>query len=104
MYTSLTPRAPSVAFAEMCEYINEIGGNHHLWYVGVTSDLMQRLCDEHSVPREGHPCISRRCFENSDARLVEQGLLNIGCDGGGGGGDKSSVFVYAYRKGATTKP
>jgi len=59
---------------------------------------------EHKVPKEGHPYIARQCYTSDDARAVENALVELGCDGVPGGGDKTSIYVYAYLKGTMTKP
>lgn len=66
------------------------------WYVGVTSDIEERLFGYHRVPREGHWRIHRRCANASEARALEAAYHRAGCQGAGGGGDKNSVYVYAY--------
>ena len=43
-------------------------------------------------------------MSNTDARNVEDKLHELGCDGGPGGGDASTVWVYAYLKGTMTIP
>ena len=48
--------------------------------------------------------IARQCYKHEDARTVEKDLCELGCDGGPGGGDKTTVYVYAYLKGTMTHP
>lgn len=56
------------------------------------------------MPREDHWYIARQCQSNETARNVEDALLKLGCAGGPGGGDLTTVYVYAYLKGAMTDP
>ena len=92
-----------VAYDEIVAHIKQEGSAYSLWYAGITSDWKDRLFDDHNVSRNGWYAV-RRCSTDDRARSVEQALLDIGCDGGPGGGDDSSVFVYAYRITSTTDP
>jgi len=71
------------------------GGTYRGWYVGITSDWEERLFTGHQVPRKDCWFIARLCHSNADARSVEEALLKLGCDGRGGGGDQTAVYVYA---------
>ena len=66
------------------------------WYVGITSDVDQRLFGDHKVPRANHWFIYRRALSSEDARNIEAAYHRAGCKGGGSGGDYSAVYVYAY--------
>ncbi len=66
------------------------------WYVGITSDIEQRLFGYHQVPRQNHWFIYRRAFNDTDARNIEAAYHKAGCKGAGGGGDSTTVYVYAY--------
>ena len=70
----------------------------HYWYVGIASDVEQRLFGDHMVDRNGLGWVFREAFDASHAREAETMLLNRGHDGGTGGGDHTTVFVYAFRK------
>jgi len=67
------------------------------WYVGIASDPRDRLFNGHSVDEKGI-WIFEQATSNTVARDVEQAYLSTGHDGGPGGGDKDSVYVYAYVK------
>lgn len=67
------------------------------WYVGITNDPEERLFTGHNLDREDK-YIVRQCSSDDIAREIEQYFLNLGCDGGPGGGNETSVFVYAYKK------
>ena len=66
------------------------------WYAGITSDPKRRLFEEHGVSKKNGKWIWRKAGNVRDARNIEQSLLRWGCVGGSGGGDDSSLFVYAY--------
>ena len=74
------------------------------WYVGITSDIENRLFGDHNVPKKDHWRIHRKAFTSNDARAVEKAFLDYGCDGGAGGGDDTATFVYAYLKASVTNP
>lgn len=88
--------------SEIKVYIKAYGGVCADWYVGVASDPESRLFDDHGVSREGF-WIYREC-ENSDvAREIEEYFINVvGTDGGSGGGDNTTKYVYAYKKTIST--
>jgi hypothetical protein len=66
------------------------------WYVGVTSDIEERLFGFHRVPRQNHWFIYRRCINANAARALETAYHRVGCKGSTGGGDESCVYIYAY--------
>ena len=72
-------------------------------YVGITSDVDSRLFGDHNVSKE-NGWIYRYTSSDSVAREIEQHFLDKGMDGGSGGGDEDSIFVYAYQKTTTTNP
>ncbi len=101
----LAPKSTTVVFSEILAHIQAEGGESSSWYCGITSDWGDRLFNEHNVPRDdNHPYIASQCHNNDSARIVETNLLKLGCDGGKGGGDSKTVYVYAYLKGTKTNP
>ena len=72
------------------------------WYVGITSDIEERLFGYHQVPRQNHWFIYRRCVSANAARTLEDAYHKVGCKGAGGGGDSASVYIYAYAITSTT--
>lgn len=88
---------------DLQDYLGNNGGNYREWYVGITSDPDQRLFVDHNVNKVD-TWIHAPADSNDGAREVEEYFLNLGCDGGSGGGDKTSKVVYAYRKNAHTNP
>lgn len=83
------------------------GSGYGNWYCGITSDPDQRLFTDHNVPRgEGKAWwIKRSAGSEQDARDTENHLMQLGFDGDTGGGDNSTIHVYAYKKipGVTTE-
>lgn len=57
------------------------------------------------MPKKGHWFAYRKATSNTDARLAEDTLINThGTDGGTGGGDYNSNYVYSYKKTSITNP
>ncbi len=69
-----------------------------VWYVGIASDVRQRLFTDHSVSEANGSWIYRQATSSDHARNVEAALFKLGFDGGPGGGDNTTDYVYAYRK------
>jgi len=91
--------------------INEIknhidgGGSYSAWYVGIASKPRQRLFEDHKVNEKTNGWIYRESESSDIARSIEDHFVNtLGTDGGTGGGDNSTRFVYAYKKNAHTDP
>ena len=91
------------------EIINNItkhfrGENYNNIYVGITSDAKKRLFEDHNVSKKNGYWIHRTATSHNIAREVEKYFLDVGMDGGSGGGDESSSIVYAYKKTSYTNP
>ena len=71
---------------------------YNQFYVGVTSDVQNRLFGAHKVPRENHWWIYRYADTEQIARDVEKHYLDLGMQGdtGGGTGDGDVKCVYCY--------
>ncbi len=80
------------------------GGSWGSWYVGITKDIEKRLHGDHRVSKSRSGFIYYECLSSGSARKVEDLLIKKGCAGGDGGGDNATVFVYAYKKTASTNP
>lgn len=85
-------------------YMQLHGGSNPSWYVGIAADARDRLFKGHGVVEEGGVWIYRRALSTAVARQVEKAYLDAGCDGGPGGGDELTVYVYAYRKTPSSRP
>jgi hypothetical protein len=73
------------------------------WYVGIATDIEQRLFVEHNVSKNNGRWIYREANSEQEARDTEKYLLDTySFKGGTGGGDKP-VYVYAYKITSYTK-
>lgn len=80
------------------EYVVEHGGIYNQWYAGIAVDPKDRLFNGHSVQDGTDPWIhSEFAFESAVARNIEKILLAHGFNGGPGGADSNSLYVYAYK-------
>ena len=86
--------------SDIREHTDKEGSGYRNWYCGITDDPDQRLFNDHNVPRgEGKAWwIKRNTGSEQNARDTESYLVRLGFDGGGGGGDHTTIHVYAYRK------
>lgn len=91
-------------YDEIVAHINKQGGAYSTWYCGIASDWADRLFNDHQVPRKDHWWVARQCHDDDASRAVETRLHKQGCDGAPSGGDKTTVFVYAYLEGTMTNP
>lgn len=83
---------------EIYDYLHDEcgGGNYNDYYVGITKSIDNRLFGDHKVPNN-HCWIYRQSASDTDARAVEKYFLDKGMNGGAGGGDNESDFVYVYK-------
>jgi len=89
-------------YDEIVAHIKKQGFAYSKWYCGIASDWEDRLFNDHQVPKKGRAYIARRCHNHEDARAVEKAIIELGIDGGPGGGDETTIYVYAYHKGDMT--
>jgi len=83
--------------ANLDNYIRRNGNVYSSWYVGIAADPRGRLFGDHKVRENGDAWIYEGCESDTAARQVEQRFLAAGCQGGSGGGDVRSRYVYAYK-------
>ena len=74
------------------------------WYVGIATDAKDRLFKGHNVSKDQDQWAHSKADTEEIARSVEKHFLDAGCDGGPGGGDAGSKFVYVYLKSRRTEP
>ncbi len=81
-------------------HADQEGSGYRNWYCGIAANPDQRIFNDHNVPKgEGVAWwIKRNAGGEQAARDTEDYLVNLGFDGGGGGGDYSTIHVYAYKK------
>ena len=96
--------AMSEIIAEIDAHIKSRGGGYSAWYVGITEAPDRRVFEEQGVGKDKDKYIWRTASSSSIARDVEQHFLELGCDGGPGGGDTDAKVVYAYKKSNRTTP
>jgi hypothetical protein len=82
---------------EIMSYILENDPNDEDWYVGITKDIEERLFTFHNVNKDSGAWIWRRASSSDIAREIESYFLELGADGGPGGGDDDTDIVYAYK-------
>lgn len=84
-------------------YIAKHGGRFGDWYVGVAANPQVRLFQDHNVNESADAWIYQDAGNDEVARSVEKYFLEIRLtQGGSGGGDSSTRFVYAYKTGPHT--
>ena len=91
-------------YDKIVAHIKKQGSPFSSWYCGITESIKNRLFGDHNVPEKDHWFIHRPCASNESARNVEKALLDLGCDGGTGGGGDDAIYVYAYLKTSVTEP
>ncbi len=66
------------------------------WYVGIANDAEKRLFTDHCVDKDNGLWAWGLATNHLEARHIEALYHKAGCKGGPGGGDETTVFVYAY--------
>lgn len=88
---------------QFVNYIQQNGGSPSNWYVGIASDIQQRLFGDHNVSQNGM-FIYDNAQTEENARAVEKYLIeSLKTKGDTGGGDNSTTWVYAYLITAQTR-
>lgn len=100
----MTVKSVKTICDEIARHISAQGGAKNTWYVGIAADITQRLHGDHRVPEVDHWFIWHEASTSDEARIIEKAFLEWGCDGGPGGGDHTTRFVYAYLKTSGTNP
>lgn len=80
-------------------YVNKswpAGATAKDFYIGIATDAQDRLFNDHKVDEKTDIWIW--CPANSDqiARDIEKHFLDLGMDGGPGGGDENTTQVYCF--------
>jgi hypothetical protein len=97
----LLARAEQI-IAELNAYMAKFGHPNHMWYVGIAADPKQRLFVDHAVNEQYGAWAHFHAGDSETARGIENAYHAAGFDGGPGGGDWRTVFIYAYLKTTTT--
>ncbi len=75
------------------------------WYVGITSNPHIKLFQEHNVEVRNSWWVIKRADSVREAKNIKKTLTEIyGTDGGRDTEDEKSIYIYAYKKTATTNP
>lgn len=82
---------------EICTYADKEGSGYSHWYCGIASDPKERLFTDHNVAEKNSYWIYRNAVTEQNARDIEAHLIQLGFAGGEGGGDYSTIYVYAYK-------
>ena len=89
---------------DLAAYVRFHGGNFSGWYVGISANPRTRLFDDHRVRARSDKWIFRAARDAVSARAVEGCCIRtMSTQGGAGGGDCDSRFVYAYKIGMHTR-
>lgn len=78
--------------------------NYGNWYVGITTDPISRLLDDHKVDINVDLWLCSEAFSDKEARMVEERLISESGVTGDCDDDESGRFVYAYRMSDNTQP
>ena len=101
--TATRSKTAQEIYDDITAYMKKNGRNASYWYAGITQDINQRLFGYHNVSKQHPTWIWRPAINDTHARSAEKALLELGCDGGDGGGDSDAVYVYCYLKTNGTK-
>ena len=86
------------AVSELKSYMISSGDAWKDWYVGIAADARKRLFNDHAVNEKTDLWIYRQCINSTFARQVEDYFVDsLVTKGDKGGGDDSTVYVYAYK-------
>lgn len=90
--------------SDIVQYIKQSNTPYKDWYIGITENIQIRLFVEHAVNKNTDYWIYRKCSSADEARRIEKYIImNYQADGGLGGGNDNSKFVYVYKKERHTK-
>jgi len=86
------------------DYVRGCGGVYSDWYVGIAADPRERLFTDHNVDEKKGHWVFQRCADSVIARELERYFTNtLGANGGPGGGDHTTTYIYAYKITSSTK-
>ena len=81
---------------ELNDHLTVWGEDYPSCYIGITKDPVDRLFNQHNVDEIYGLWYYEKAISNEEARKVEELLIDLGMQGGHGGGDEDSVYVYCY--------
>jgi len=87
------------------QYIEQSGGDFSNWYVGIAKNPRDRLFTDHTVVESGAGWIYDDAGNEQIARNIENYFLDVRrTQGGNGGGNSATKYIYAYRIQRHTNP
>ncbi len=89
-------RTAQEIYDDIVKHMNKFNVPYSSWYAGIATDPKDRLFVEHNVDERNGEWAFESCKNSSDARAIEKALLELGCQGGSGGGDNSTKSCYIY--------
>lgn len=94
----------SVEYSIVNDILNRVGNDDKLgWYVGIATNINERLFSGHNVVENGLGYIYRIAANEQNARDTEKYLLDQYGFKGGTGGGLCPKYVYAYKITSYTK-
>ena len=93
--------ANSIA-AAIDRHIRTYGGAYSAWYVGVACDPNDRLLNGHNANGQSNAARYWDAGSEETARSIERFFIKKGCQGGAGGGDSNTKYVYVYKVSSST--
>lgn len=101
----MTTTIENTVITAINDHIVKRGGSYASWYVGIAQKPRERLFQDHNVNSETDLWIFKDAFTSDAARRIEKYFIDqLGTDGGSGGGDGNTTYVYAYKKNLHTTP
>ena len=91
--------------AKIDKYVRANAGKktYRRWYVGIASDVEERLFNDHKVDRQNTgDWLYYKAKSCKAARRAEKRLHRLGFKGDSGGGHDGTDKVYAYKITSTT--
>ena len=86
------------AIQQITVHINAHDPEYGHWYIGIAKDPNQRLFQQHSVDKTRGDFLVIETSSDEIAREVESYFTTIShIQGGPGGGDENSKYVYIYK-------
>jgi len=89
-------KTPQEVYDFLVNHMKKCNPSYSKWYAGIATDPRDRLFVDHNVDEENGTWAYETCATSDGARNVEKALLDLGCQGGDGGGDSSTKSCYVY--------
>lgn len=101
MYGYHTASSNQIIVNDVLAHVDQGGWGPYGWYVGIATDVRQRLFGDHRVEEQSF-WIYRQAGSESEARATEKELLSARNFKGAPGGGYNPRYVYAYKITSTT--